>query len=228
MNARGAMKPLWWLIHKDLSRAFRAQSIWPAMLLLGLLLVCLLGIHIDLPNEQKEPLVGGFLWITIAFAGTLAVESSFASERENRCWEMLTLYPIAPSMLYVAKLLINVVSLLVLEIVLIPAFIAMTDVPLLAHPWAMVLTAALGNIGFAAIGTLVSAATINLQGRSGVVALLFLPLVTPVVLACARATGMLLAGEVDAQWWQWIQFLAAFAVVSTSIGVVVFEVQLEE
>jgi heme exporter protein B len=198
------------------------------MLLLGLMLACLLGIHIDLPREQKEPLVAGILWLAIAFAGTLAVESSFASERENRCWEMLTLYPVAPSIFFVAKLLMNVVSLMVLEVVLIPAFIAMTDVPLLANPWAMILTATVGNTGFAAIGTLISAASINLQDRGGIVALLFLPLVTPVVLACARATGMLLDGEVDAQWWQWIRFLAVFAIVSTSIGAVVFDVQLEE
>ena len=115
MNPRLAMKTLWWLLHKDLSRAFRAQSSWPPMLLLGLMLVCLLGIHIDLPREQKEPLVCGFVWLAIAVAGTLAIESSFASERENRCWEMLVLYPVAPSMLFVAKLLINVASLLVLR-----------------------------------------------------------------------------------------------------------------
>jgi len=228
MNALDAMKPLWWLIHKDLRRAFRAQSIWPAMLLLGLLLVCLLGIHIDLPKEQTESLVGGLLWLSIAITGTLAVEWSFVSERENRCWETLTLYPVAPSVLYVAKLLINVVSLLVLEMVLIPVFTAITDVSLLLHPWAIISTAALGSIGFAAVGTLISAASMSLQNRGGVVALLFLPLVTPVVLACARATGMLLAEEIDAQWWRWIQFLTVFAIVSMSIGVVIFEVQLEE
>ena len=126
-------KSVWWLIHKDLIREVRARAMWPAMLMLGLLLVSILAMHIDLPKEQKEHLIGGLLWLAIVFAGTLALEWSFANEREDGCWKTLTLYPIAPSMLFLAKMLINVMSLVILELVLIPLFVVLTDVPLLAQ-----------------------------------------------------------------------------------------------
>ena len=221
-------KSVWWLIHKDLIREVRARAMWPAMLMLGLLLVSILAMHIDLPKEQKEHLIGGLLWLAIVFAGTLALEWSFANEREDGCWKTLTLYPVAPSTLFLAKMLINVMSLVILELVLIPLFVVLTDVPLLARPGAIALIAGLGNIGFAATGTLVSAITADLRNRGGLLALLFLPLVMPVVLAAAAATGMMLTGEIDSQWWLWIKFLAVCAVVFTVAGALVFEFVMEE
>ncbi len=223
-----AIRSLWWLVHKDVSREIRAHAVWPAMLLLGVLLVCLLATQIDLPNDQKEHVIGGMLWIAIVFAGTLALEWSFAGEREDGCWRTLKLYPIAPSVLFLSKLVINVASLTLLEVVLIPLFVVMTDVPLLARPGAIALIAAVGNIGFAAAGTLISAVTVNLRSRGGLLALLFLPLVMPVVLGCAATTSSMLAGEFGPQWWRWIQFLALCATVFTIVGALLFEVLLEE
>ena len=228
MSARTAIKSLGWLVHKDLMRELRAHSIWPGMLLLGLVLVLLLATQIDLPMEQRGRVVGGLLWLAIFFAGTLAVERSFANERDEGCWQTLTLYPVAPSILFLAKMAVNVASLVILEIVLIPAFIVMTDVPLLARPGAIALVALLGNIGFAAVGTLVGAMTSDLRNRSGLVALLLLPLLMPVILGSAEATSLMLAGEIDQQWWQWIQLLAVFATVFTVIGALAFEFVMED
>ena len=222
------IKSLCWLVHKDLIREIRTHAAWPAMLLLGVLLVCLLATQIDLPKDQKDHVIGGLLWLAIVFAGTLALEWSFASERADGCWQTLKLYPIAPSLLYLSKVVINVLSLTILEVTLIPLFIVMTDVHLLARPGAIVLITALGNMAFAAAGTLISAITANLRSRGGLLALLFLPLVTPVILACAATTSSALAGECDEQWWSWIQFLTVCAVTFTSVGALLFEVVVEE
>jgi heme exporter protein B len=218
----------WWLVHKDLSRAIRRQSGLPAMLLVGLVLACLLALQIDLVDDQKIPLVSALVWLAIAFAGTLGLEWSFAAEREDGCWLTLRLYPVAPSMLYFSKVIVNIVSMTILELVLVPLFLVMTDVPLLLKPAALALIAILGNIGFAAAGTLLSAITANLRNRGGLLALLFLPLVIPVILACAQTTTAMVLGEIDAQWWRWIQFLAVCAIVFTGLGALVFEVVVEE
>jgi len=228
MRARESVRSLWWLIQKDLTRELRAQNAWPGMLLLGLVLVFLLATQINLPLEQKTRTVGGLLWLSIFFAGTLALERSFANERDTGCWQALNLYPVDSSLLFLAKMVVNIVSLAVLEIVLIPAFIVLTDVPLLARPGPMLLIAALGNICFASIGTLLSALTAGLRFRGGMLALLLLPLVTPVVLAAAEATRIVLAGEVDPELWQWVRLLAVFAVVFTIAGALLFEFVMEE
>jgi ABC-type transport system involved in cytochrome c biogenesis permease component len=124
MPARQTLQSLWWLVHKDLARELRAQHAWPGMVLLGLVLVFLLATQLDLPMEQKARVGGGLVWLAIFFAGTLACERSSAGERDAGCWQALALYPVAPSVVFLAKMAVNLAALVVLEVVLVPAFIS--------------------------------------------------------------------------------------------------------
>ncbi len=137
-----------------------------------------------------------------------------------------TRYP--PSMIYLAKLAVNFIALLALECVLVPLFVVLADVPLLRHAWAMVLVAVLGSVGMAAVGTLVSAVTHGLRQRGAVLSLLVLPLLLPVVLAAAEATRLIAESDLGDEWWRWVQFLGAFAIVFTTLGIVLFGFLVEE
>jgi heme exporter protein B len=228
MPTRPTVYSLWWLIHKDVTRELRAQHVWPGMVLLGLVLVFLLATQIDLPLDQKARVGGGLLWLAVFFAGTLACDRSFTGERDAGCWQALTLYSVAPSVLFLAKMAVNLVALVILELVLVPAFIVLSDVPFASRPGPLLLIAALGNIGFAAVGTLVSGLTSGLRHRGGLLTLLLLPLVVPVVFGAAETTRLLLTGEIDSLWWRWIQLLAVFAAVFTVAGAMLFEFVVED
>jgi heme exporter protein B len=78
---------LWWIIHKDLVSECRARRVWPAMLMFGMVVALVFSFQMDLLPDQKRRIVGGLLWLAIFFAGMLAVDRSFASEREEGCWE---------------------------------------------------------------------------------------------------------------------------------------------
>jgi len=88
---------LWWIIHKDLVSECRARRTWPAMLLLGVVVVLVFAVQMDLPLQERQRVGGGLLWLAIFFAGTLAFDRSFASEREDGCWEGLLSYPLSPT-----------------------------------------------------------------------------------------------------------------------------------
>jgi len=115
------------------------------------------------------------------------------------------------------------VALAALECLLIPAFAVLADVPLLAHPWAMLLVAGLGNLGICAVGTLASAVVAGSRQKGGLLALVVLPLVIPVVLAAAEATRLAAEGSLGAAWWRWIGLLAAFAAIFVTAGAVLFD-----
>ena len=70
---------LWWIFHKDLITEFRARRVWPAMLLLGVIVGVVFSLEMDLLPEQKQRMVGGLLWLAIFFAGLTALDRSFAS-----------------------------------------------------------------------------------------------------------------------------------------------------
>ena len=219
---------LWWMIHKDLQSECRAWQVWPVMLLFGVVVAVVFSLQMDLPSGQKQWVVGGMLWLAILFAGVIAVGRSFTSEREENCWEGLLLYPIPPSTIYLAKLTVNVFALAALQCVLIPLFAVLCDAPLLARPGAMLLVAVLGNLGIAAIGTLLGALAAAVRNNRYVLELLVLPMAIPVVLAAAEATRLQLEGNIDAQWWRSVQLLGAFAVVFVVVGIVLFDFAVEE
>ena len=228
MKWNGHGEQLWWLIHKDLVVEFRTRQAWPAMLLLGVIVAVLFSLQIDLPRPERPAAAGTMLWLATLFAGLVAIERTGAAEQQDGCWDALTLYPLPHSSIYLAKLVVNFIALLALECILIPLFVVLADVPLLRHAWAMILVAVLGSLGMAAAGTLDSTLTHGLRQRGAGLSLLVLPLLLPLVLSAAEATRLIAEDDMGEEWWRWIQFLGGFAVVFTTIGIVLFGFLVEE
>jgi heme exporter protein B len=158
----------------------------------------------------------------------LTLDRSFAAEREEGCWEGLLQYPISPATVFLGKLAVNVIALAVLQGLLILSFVVFCDVPLLAHPWPLLLTALLGNLGMASVGTLVSALASGIRHGANLSVLLVLPMVIPVVLAAAEATRLMVADDLGASYWRWVQLLGAFATIFVTAGIVLFDYVIED
>jgi heme exporter protein B len=219
---------IWWIIHKDLLTEYRARRVWPVMLLMGSLVALVFSVQMDLLPEQKQRIVGSLLWLAIFFAGMLAIDRSFAAEREENCWDGFLLYPVSPSVIYLAKFAVNVIALAAAQCALIPLFTVLSGVPLLERPAPMLLVALLGNLGIAAVGTLLGAVTAGVRQNGSLATLLALPLVMPVMFAAAEATRFIAEDDLGVEWWRWVQLLGAFAVVFITAGIVLFDFLVEE
>lgn len=219
---------IWWLIQKDLHAEFRAARAWPIMLLIGVAVVLILGFELDRLPAQRTELAGGVFWLAMFFAGAVAMEHSFAAERDDGCWEALRSYPLSPAAIYGAKLAVNFLALSLLHFVLAMLFAVLCDVPLLSHPAALILVAVLADLGIAATGTLLSALANTLRRGSNLFILLVLPAVIPVILGAARATTLLIGGQFNAEWWICVQLLGGFALIFVVAGSLLFEFAIEE
>ncbi len=217
-----------WLICKDLVSECRSRQVWPVALLMGAVVAVLFSLQIDLPIDQRKRIAGPLLWFAVLFASLPMLDRSFASEREDRCLDGLLLAPIAPSLLYLAKLAVNVIMATVLGGALIILWTVLLDVPLLAAPAHTSLVMLLANLGIAAVGTLLSALMSGLGPRSGGLAFLVLPLLIPVLLAASESTRLILAGDFGREWWLCVEFLAAFAAVFVVAGAALFEFAVKE
>jgi heme exporter protein B len=211
------------LIAKDLISECRSRQVWPVTLQLGVLVAVLFSLQLELPGDQQRRITGPLLWFAILFASLPTLERSFASEREDRCLDGLLLAPVAPATVYLAKLAVNLIVLIALAGLMVPLWTALLGVPLLASPAAIVLVTLLGNLGIAAVGTLLSALLSGLGPRSGGLALLVLPLVIPVLIAASESTRLILEDDLGPEWWRWVLFLATFAVVFVVAGAALFE-----
>lgn len=221
------MAGFWWIVHKDLVSEFRSRRVWPAMLLMGIVVALLFSIQMNLLPEQKRQILGGLLWLSVFFAGTSLFDRSFALEREDGCQGALQLLPVGPGTVFLAKLTVNALALLALEGLLIPLFFILSDLSLGAHAGPLLLIAVLASPALAAVGTLVSGLAVG-QGRGGLLVLVVLPLAVPVLLAAAECTRLALESRLDEVWWRWLQLLGAFAVIFVAAGVLLFEYVIED
>jgi len=224
-------KPLqlwWWLVLRELLVELRVRRAWAAMLVLGLVLVLLVEMQLDLPAAQKQRVVSILLWLDVFFAGILALDRSFTSECEEGCWRALLLYPVAPTIVFSAKVAVMVLALSLLECALLPALAVFSNMPLLERPLSVALLAALANVGFASIAVVAGAVSASLPHKGSLLALLILPLTAPVLLGASEATRLLMLGEWNNIGWRWLQFLAAIAVLFTTLGTLVFAFVVEE
>ncbi len=213
------------LVWKDLLAESRSRDVVAAGVTFALLVLVIFNFAVDLRPDNTASLGSGILWITITFAGVLAVGRSFAAERDRGTLEGLLLAPIDRSALYVAKTLTNVLSIAVVELVTLPAFLVLFNVTV---AWLDVLVVvALGTIGLAGVGTLVSAMAAGTRARELLLPILLLPLQVPVLIASVKATGAAMGVSAD-QATPWLELLVGFDVVLVATAILVFEYVVEE
>jgi heme exporter protein B len=218
----------YWMVTKDLVSEYRARQVWPAMLMLGVLVSFLFSAQLDAIVEGRSWIVGMLIWLAIYFAGVLALHRTFAMEQEEGCWDALRIYPVNASWIYLAKFTVNFLTLATLQAVVLLLFMIFSNVPLLEHPLQIFVITVLGNVGLTSVGTLLGGVwAVNRQGTS-MLAFLTLPLAIPVLMAASEATRLTLGHESGPLWWRWVGLLTVFAVVFVTAGIVLFELLIED
>jgi heme exporter protein B len=216
------------LIWKELLVEARGRETVLAGAVFALLVLVIFNLAFDLRVENVAAVAPGVLWVTVSFAGVLSLGRVFARERDRRTLDGLLLAPVDRSALYLAKVLTSVVSMLVVEVVALPAFIGLfnlvVDLPLL------VLALVLGTFGLAGVGTLFAAIAAHTRAREVMLPLLLFPIQVPVILATVKATGAAIRvpGLEPPEIGQWLGLLVAFDALFLGLSVLLFDYAIEE
>lgn len=187
---------------------------------------CVLIFAFALVREGRAPEDGaaGILWISIAFAGTLALGRTFERERQSETLRALLLAPAARPAIYVGKLLGIVALLGAEEVVLVPLVALLFQAPLLAEPLWLAVVLLTGTVGFTAVGTLFAAMLVRAHSRDVLLPVLLYPITVPVIIAGVRATAALLQPDVDMDIVRfWLALLVCFDVVFVTLALWTFE-----
>lgn len=225
MSALGAVRHLVW---KDLVLEWRGREILTAMVVFSMLVAVVFNFAFSPSPADAARLLPGMLWVTLAFASTLGLSRSFVLEHDHGAMEALRLAPFDPSLIYVGKVLANLLYLLAVEALLLPALAAIAGLSLRGEAAALALILVLGSLGLVAIGTLFSAMSVNTRIREVLLPVLVFPLAAPVLISGVRAMLGVLAGGGLPAILPGLRLLAAFDVVFLVVGYVVFEFVLEE
>jgi heme exporter protein B len=217
------------ILRKDLLIEWRTKESVPAMTLFTLTVYVLFHFGLDRDRLDGE-LASGVLWVTLLLAAVIGVSRLFAAEREQGGIDGLLLSPVDRTALFVAKASALFLFLCAVELVAVPAFALLLLGPGLGEALPELLPILLlANLGLAAVGALVAALASETRARELIVPLLLLPLVVPLLIACAQATEPLLRPDGGPEdLGRWLGLLGLYDVVFVLLSVAVFDFLLED
>jgi heme exporter protein B len=221
------------IVQKDVRSELRTKEMVASMFIFSVLVLLIFNFTVPTDEESVLTLGPGILWVAFIFAGSLGLNRSFASERENRAIHGLMLAPVDRSALYLGKLISNVLFMLVAEILILPLFMLFFNLNLLtelAPPqlFTFLLVILLGTLGYAAVGTTLAAIAVNTTMREVLLPVLLFPVAVPVVIGAAESTRLIFQPDPFSSPWGWIRLLMVFTTVFTVVSWLTFEYVLEE
>ena len=217
---------IWAIGRKDLLLETRNKDVIVAVSVFALLVLMIFTFAIDI-NQVNAKLTGpGILWASIAFAGVTGLNRAFALELEGNTLEALMLAPISRDLIYAGKMFGNFLFITAAQIIVIPIFAVLFNLAVLR--WEMLVVSLLTTIGFSAIGTLFAAMTIRVRAREVMLPLLFLPVVTPLIMAAVESTSHVVNDSSWPEIYQWIQLAIAFDIAFIVISAFIFQQILED
>jgi heme exporter protein CcmB len=182
--------------------------------------------------RDGEPIQGttaGILWISVLFAGNLALGRTFERERYGETIRALLLAPSPRAAVYVGKLLGIVLLMALAEALVTPMVAVLFHEPLFRTPGMLVLILLTGTVGFATVGTLFAAMLLRTRTREILLPILLYPVTVPVIIASVLATSALLEPEPNLAMARfWISMLVAFDVVFVVLSLWTFEPLMTE
>jgi heme exporter protein B len=200
------------LLGKELRTEFRSRELLSTTVVFVLIIIVLFSFTFDPTSEESRRFGSGLLWLAFLFAASLMLQPCFLREQSNDTLSALRLSVADPFAIFLAKLVANTLFLLATELLLLPPFAVMYNVPVLTVLPQLALVFFLGSLGISVVGTALSAISAQARMRELLLPLLLLPLLTPILVASTEVTSALLERAPYVQW-KGIGFLAVFDLV---------------
>jgi heme exporter protein B len=159
-------------------------------------------------------IAAGLLWLAFVFTSMLGLNRSLVHEKDQGCLEALLLSPVDRPVIFFAKAAGNLIFLMIVQALTIPLFFVMflSTRPLGGAWWMIPIALFVGAVGQAGVGTLLATISVNTRGRDFILALLFVPVMFPLLLAAVGATSAAVLGNPGyvAEFWRDIALAAGY------------------
>ncbi len=194
---------------KDVRLEIRSRDTVVSALIFGLIVVVVFNFGLNRTPGSLAPVAPGLLWVAYGFVGVLAMNRAFAREQEQGALDGLLAAPVSRDAVFLGKMLGTLAFMLVIEVVLLPVFAVMLDLPTLSAALGLIIL--LATVGFATVGTFFAAIAAQTRSREILLPVLFFPVIVPVIIAAVEATALVLqGGPMLPVWTRWLPLLVVF------------------
>lgn len=211
------------IARKDLIIEARSRELAYTTLFFAISVVLVFSFSFVVEGVALTDAAAGILWVSIAFAGTLALGRTFERERQADTLKALLLSPVERPAIYLGKLVGLLLLMTVVEALIVPVVGLLFQAPLGRAPWLLTGLLAAGTLGFAAVGTLFAAMLIRAHSRDVLLPVVLYPITVPLVIAGVRGTASIFAAEPNLAMAQaWLSMLVFFDAVFLTLALWVF------
>ena len=200
------------LLGKELRTEFRSRELLTTTIVFILIVMVLFSFTFEPTSDESRRFAPGLLWLVFLFASSLMLQPCFLREQHNDTLSALRLAVSDPFGIFLAKLAANTIFLLLTELLLLPLFALMYNVPVASVLHWLMLVFFLSSLGISIAGTALSAISAQARMRELLLPLLMLPLLTPILVVSTEVTRALFDRAPYVKW-KGIGFLAVFDVV---------------
>ena len=222
------LRKVWLIVWKDLILEFRTKQILSSMFVFTLLVVVIFNFAFQGETADIKRLSSGILWVAFTFAGILGLSRSFIFEKDEHCLEGLLVSPLDRGSIYLGKMLANFIFMTIVEAFIFPIFAVFFDFDILYLIPKLIPIFLLSTLGFASVGTILSAISVNTKTREVMLPILLFPVMVPIIISAVRSTAHILDGGSFMQMASWLKLLIAFDAIFLVVSFLGFEFVVEE
>ena len=220
--------PILTIAWKDVLSEYRSRETISSMLIFCLIVVIIFNFMLEPGSTLVHEMIPGILWIAITFAGILGLNRSFIYEVDQGCLLGLLLCPVDHYVIYFGKMIGNFFFMIIMEIIILPLMVVLFNLDIIHILLPLGLVIFLGTLGFSAVGTILSAISVNTRAREILLPILLFPISIPVLLSAVKATNQLFITGNITDSFSWIKILAAFDILFLVLSSLLFEFVVED
>ncbi|MEW6622941.1 MAG: heme exporter protein CcmB [Bacillota bacterium] len=211
--------PVWAIIRKDLLEEFRTRYAVNSLVMFAVTTLVMVSFAVG-PFSLDQSLHAAFIWIILFFSAMTGLARSFVKEEENKTAAGLKLSA-SPEIVYLGKLLFNLLVMLGLTLILIPIYLLLM-VPPIGSWWLMLFILFLGNICLAGAVTILAAIVARAGSKNALLPTLSFPILLPVLITAISVTETALGGGTFSQGKWELQFLVSYGVILIAASILLF------
>jgi heme exporter protein B len=216
------------IVWKDLLLELRTRERIASMGAFAVLAGVLFNYSIDTSRVRPQDVAAGLIWMTIVCGGLLGVGRTFHLEGQDAAMQGVLMSPAPKDAIFLGKAISNFALVYAVSLLVLFVFMLFFGVEIGSSWAALALALGLGSLGFVALGTLFAAVSTGTRMGETLLPILLFPLLLPMVIYGAGATGRLLAGRPVAEVAANLRMLGAFALVALAAGAVLFRFVVED
>jgi heme exporter protein B len=209
------------ILRKDIVMELRTKEMLTSMGLYALLVLVVYYITLSQAGQsfQVQQIAAGLLWLVFIFTSLLGLNRSLVHEKDQGCLDALLISPIDRPVIFFGKAVGNLIFLLIVEVFIVPLFffifLAQSGGGTGGPIWMLALALLLGSVGISGVGTLLATMSVNTKGKDFILAVLFIPIMFPLLLAVVAGSSAVLLAEPGyaTVFWQMMGLAAGYDVV---------------